>query len=197
MANREGDAGSLITDGLHHCGCRMETHKMHRADFGLVAVSPFKLTVDDIATGTKTYLLSVIQPHEKVEPVLHRIGIRELDQQGGAQFSGGREECIIHIQLLLDLLRIDNFLDTNHLLNLKPERLSIFEYQCDLVTDGDAPTALQGDDGLAVRITLSLVLILGDQVILCQKLHRLTNRFALYTKFSAIAPQAIGSRGNP
>ena len=83
----------------------------------------------------------MIQAHKQIEPLLHCVRIREFDQESRTQFTRGREKGIVHIQLLLDLLRVEDPLDANHFLDLETQSFPILEDQRDLLAKTAPPDA--------------------------------------------------------
>ena len=172
MVNRQSHPSRLIGERLNHGRHRTKPHKMDGADFRLVAVPPLKLTVYDVGARPETNCLPMIEAHEQIQPLLHSICVGQFNQKGGAQFARVRNQRIINIQFLLDLLRIHNPFDANHFLDLKPKRLPIFKYERDLVADGDAAPAFQRDDCLTIGVPLPLVFFRRNQFLARQHLHR-------------------------
>lgn len=118
--NGQSYACGWVGQGGNHSGSRTESHKMHRADFCLMAMPAFEFPVDHFAPSSQLDLLAMIEPHKKIEPLLHRVRIRQFDQERRAQLTGSRQQGVIDIQLLLDLLRIHDTFHPDHFLNLEP-----------------------------------------------------------------------------
>ena len=134
----------------HRCG-RAEADEMHRADFGFMTVAAFEFPEYLLTSGTNRDGVAVIEPHEHIEPFFHPVLLRNLNQQRGAQLTASRHESIIHVQLILDFVRIEDVLDPDHFLGLKPQRLTIFEDKRNERSDGN-PTPLLERDNLRAEL---------------------------------------------
>ena len=105
--------------------------------------------------------LAMIEAHEHIEPFFHPILFRNFDQQRGAQLASSRHEGIIHVQLILDFAGIENMLDTNHFLGLKPQRLAIFEDEREQWPKENPAPLLERDDLRAKLLPLAFIVSHG------------------------------------
>ncbi len=72
---------------------------------------------------------------------------------------------------MLDLVRVRDALDPQHLLHLEAQGLAVLEEQRHVLSDGQAPLAFVGDDGVAVGAAQRSVGLEADHVFEGQTLH--------------------------
>ena len=109
-----------------------------------------------------------------VEPFFHPVLLCKLNQQRGAQLTGPRHEGIIDVQFFLDFVGIEDVLDPDHFLGLKPQRLTIFEDERDERPNGNPAPLLERDDLRTELFPLAVILCRGQQISLYELLHRLS-----------------------
>ena len=152
---------------------RPESDEMHRADFGFMTVTAFEQPKSLLASGANRDGFSVIESHEYVEPFFHPVLLCNLNQQRGAQLTVPRHEGIIYIQLILDFVGVEDVLDSDHFLSLKPQRLTIFENERDERPDGNPAPLLERNDLRTKLFPLPFIVSRGQQISLYKWLHRL------------------------
>src|SRR5688572_1872977 len=69
-----------------HLPAGPESHEMHGTDFRLVTVTLFKLAVHSLSCSVDADRMAAVQPHESIEPLLHRGLVGNLNQEGGTEF---------------------------------------------------------------------------------------------------------------
>src|SRR5687767_1878598 len=68
-----------------HLPAGMESHEMHGTDFRLVTVTVFKLPVHSLSCSVDANCMAAVQPHESIEPLLHRGLVGNLNQESGTE----------------------------------------------------------------------------------------------------------------
>jgi len=97
--------------------------------------------------------------------------LRNFNQQRRAQLTGPRHEGIVDVQLVLHFLRVQDMLNPDHFLGLKPEGLTIFKNKRDERSDGNPSPLLERDNVGTKLFPLPLILRRRKEVLSGQQVH--------------------------
>ena len=88
-----------------------------------------------------------------------------LDEHGGRQFAGIRDQRVVGVEFDCDRLIGEQPLNARHLLDLESDGFAIFENEGDDRPNRNATQLLEGDDPGTIRIALPFVFtLIGDVV---------------------------------
>ena len=136
-----------------------------------MTVTAFEQPEGLLGSGSDRNGVAVIEPHEHIEPFFHPVLLGDLNQQRRAQLTAPRHEGIVDIQFFLNFVGIEDMLDPDHFLGLKPQRLTIFEDKRDERSNGNSAPLLERDNLRAKLLPLLLILRRRQEVLGGQWVH--------------------------
>ena len=113
----------------------------------------------DVGPDLQAHVVARVDAEQVVEHGLDPVGLLDLDEHGGRQLAGPRQQRVVDRDLLGDLPGVDDALGADHLLDLEPHGLAALEHKRQVATDGHPPLGLQRDDRAASLVAHLLVLV--------------------------------------
>ena len=101
--------------------------------------------------------------------------VLDLDEERGRKLSGRGNQGVVGVQLVLDLVRLDDPLGADHLLDLEPDSVAVLEQEGEVLTDRNATRALGFDDPWPDLVADLLVLDQVLDVVVRDRLHQLSS----------------------
>src|SRR5271166_313534 len=98
-------------------------------------------------------------------------GIRILNQEGRGELAGTRNQLVVSIEFVLNRFASGHPLAANHLMDLVPDGLSVFEKQGEMIADGQAAAILFGDEEGAQDIANAFVIAERKSLLEMQRLQ--------------------------
>ena len=110
------------------------------------------------------------------------------------KFPGRRDQLVVDVDLLADLVQVTDALGPQHLLYLEDHRGPVLEHQRDLVPHRYPPVLLEIDDLAAERVALLLVGAGADDVVQRDLFHCAKETVRKRPSFAAPTPRAVSAR---
>ena len=165
--------GLGVTEAPHLRRVERKADVLHRGDPVLLHLLRVEVRANAVAVALRAQLERdvLVDADQPVELGSDPLGIGDFHEERGGELAFAGHQFVVHVELVLDLVRVRNALHPQHLLHLEAQGLAVLEEQRHVLSDGQTSLALVGDDGVAVGAAQRVVGVEPDHVLEGQELH--------------------------